>query len=98
MKGRITPEVIAAAKEKKTAKVVKREAKTSKIAPAISDEQYIDALKKVGHPAVSSEVAKLLHTTNGAVRTRMEKLIAVGKVKGNKPEKDKHVKLLYSVA
>jgi hypothetical protein len=77
-----------------------KRSKTEKV--TFTDEQFIEALKKIGHAATSREISDALGIENPdfgrqLVRTRMEKLVEEGKVKITEAEKGRAARL-YSLA
>jgi hypothetical protein len=69
--------------------------------PKIPDEQFIAALKAIGHPASSREISDALGIENAdfgraLVRREMEKLIKEGKVVAVESEK-KNIGKLYKL-
>jgi hypothetical protein len=90
---------------KNNRKSVKREAAAPEKPKltAISDEQFLEVLKQIDHPASSREVSDKLDLDpdkgRAFVRNRMKKLIKDGKVKAEQPAKDtkRKVKELYSL-
>jgi len=65
--------------------------------------QIIDAVKAVGHPAVSREISDKLGIKDpeqgrGWVRSRMAQLVKDGKIKTSKPDGKSRCTFLYSVA
>jgi hypothetical protein len=85
--------------EKQKAEETKPKAETKK--PTFTDEQFLEALKAVGHPATSREVSDKLgfdpDKGRAIVRRAMDKLIAEGKVVSVESPK-KPVKQLYKLA
>ena len=70
---------------------------------AISDDQFIAALRGIGKPATSREISDALGFKDpdkgrGIVRGRMKKLIKEGKVKAEEPKDEKtRAKQLYNL-
>ena len=93
-------------KGKATIKKAKREEKAAEpekpkaAEPKFSDEQFIEALKTIGHPATSREVSDKLgfdpDKGRAIVRRTMERLIAEKKVVAVKPESGR-AKELYAL-
>jgi hypothetical protein len=89
---------------KKTSKAEKKAEKTAQMRKTrkFSDEQLIQAVKDVGHPATSREISDKLGIADpdvgrALIRREMERLIKDGKIVAEEP-KEGRAKKLYKVA
>lgn len=67
-----------------------------------TEEQILNAVRSISHPASSRELSDKLGTTDpdqgrGYVRVRMNALVEAGKIKTSKPKEKSRCTFLYSV-
>jgi hypothetical protein len=87
--------------KKEKPKIAEPEKPKAEKKPSFTDEQFLEALRKIGKPATSREVSDALEIADSEVgrqlvRSRMKKLAEEGKVKVTEAEKGRA--RLYNVA